>query len=347
MAESVIYENLEASLREIQLSYSQLGILVDENTKKYCLPRISKYLDNYTEIQIRSGEENKNIRTCMEIWEALTAYRFDRKSLLINLGGGVIGDMGGFCASTFKRGIDFINIPTTLLSQVDASVGGKLGIDFKGYKNHIGLFRDPNYVLIDPGFLKTLGERELKSGFAELIKHALIHDADQWQKLLEATNWKVLDFSALIPASVAIKEKIVGQDPEEGGLRKILNFGHTVGHAIETFFLEDKEKRLLHGEAIALGMICEAYLSKQLCGLTEQSLQTITNYLLVIFDHKSIDPTHFGYLIDLMKQDKKNQSNQMLMSLLIEPGRCDYNIEVQPTEIEQSLIYLNQLDTNV
>ena len=239
-------------------NYSQVAILVDENTKRDCLSKLPQ-IENALIIEIKSGEEYKNISTCSFIWEQLTINNFDRNALLINLGGGVIGDMGGFCATTYKRGLEFIHIPTTLLAMVDASVGGKLGIDFKGFKNQIGLFNNPKAVLISSEFLETLAESELKSGFAEVVKHALISDNSLWLKL-KNTPFTDLDWEDIIDTSVQIKNKIVLADPFEKGERKKLNFGHTFGHAIESYYLE-KRTPISHGEAVFMGMILETKIS--------------------------------------------------------------------------------------
>ena len=238
--------------------YSQVAILVDENTKRDCLSKLPQ-IESALIIEIKSGEQYKNISTCSFIWEQLTINNFDRNSLLINLGGGVIGDMGGFCAATYKRGLEFIHIPTTLLAMVDASVGGKLGIDFKGFKNQIGLFNNPKAVLISSVFLETLAESELKSGFAEVVKHALISDNSLWLKL-KNTPFTDLDWEDIIDTSIQIKNKIVLADPFEKGERKKLNFGHTFGHAIESYYLE-KRTPISHGKAVFMGMILEAEIS--------------------------------------------------------------------------------------
>ncbi|HEY8400693.1 MAG TPA: 3-dehydroquinate synthase family protein, partial [Cytophagaceae bacterium] len=242
--------------------YSSVCVIADENTEKHCFPLLLPALQKYHLITIPSGEENKTLSTCERIWKGMTDQQLDRKAVVINLGGGVIGDMGGFCASTYKRGIDFIQIPTTLLSQVDASVGGKLGVDFFSYKNHIGVFKEPAAVFINADFLKTLDPAELRSGFAEIIKHCLIADKTKWEEIsrksLAEQNWE-----DLIAHSVEIKSKVTTADPTEQGLRKILNFGHTIGHAIESYYLTIKDKKLLHGEAIAIGMVAESYIAEK------------------------------------------------------------------------------------
>ena len=229
--------------------YSKIFVLVDSNTKNHCLPILKKALNNValTSILIEAGEAHKNINTCQRIWNALIQQRADRNAVLLNLGGGVIGDMGGFCASTFKRGIDFIQIPTTLLAQVDASIGGKLGIDFALVKNSIGLFKNPKGVYLHPAFFNTLPKAELYSGFAEIIKHTLIADEHYWEQLLSFNNLEQNDWEPVIKQSLLVKKRIVEQDPLEKGIRKSLNFGHTIGHAVESLSWETTQP-LLHGE---------------------------------------------------------------------------------------------------
>ena len=294
-------------------NYSQVAILVDENTKRDCLSKLPQ-IENALIIEIKSGEEYKNISTCNFIWEQLTINNFDRNSLLINLGGGVIGDMGGFCAATYKRGLEFIHIPTTLLAMVDASVGGKLGIDFKGFKNQIGLFNNPKAVLISSEFLETLAESELKSGFAEVVKHALISDNSLWLKL-KNTPFTDLDWEDIIDTSVQIKNKIVLADPFEKGERKKLNFGHTFGHAIESYYLE-KRTPISHGEAVFMGMILETKISD----LSETDKNEIKNYVLSNFalPYTPKKSSLHKFLIN----DKKNQNGKINFTLLNGIGNC-------------------------
>ncbi len=310
-----------------------IAILVDENTKESCLPRLA--IQNPVIIEIQSGEENKNLKTCEKIWSTLTESQFTRKSLLINLGGGVIGDMGGFAASTYKRGIKFVNIPTTLLSQVDASIGGKLGIDFDHLKNHIGLFKYPDHVIVDPGFLRTLNPREFKSGFGEVVKHALIHDQTQWEKL-KASEFENQNWSELIPQSISIKNAVVSEDPTENGLRKILNYGHTIGHAIESHFLMTSDK-LLHGEAIAIGMIVEGHLSLQKGWLTDNEYLEINDFIITNFTLPERLPG-IEVIGDYLLQDKKNDSRGINFSLLNGIGKCEFDVSVSPEMIEKSLL---------
>jgi 3-dehydroquinate synthase len=268
----------------------------------------------------------------------MTDNELDRHSLVINLGGGVIGDMGGFCASTYKRGIDFIQIPTTLLSQVDASVGGKLGIDFQGLKNHIGVFQIPNIVLIDDVFLKTLPYSELRSGFAEIIKHCLIMDGKKWDEI-RRKDFEEQDFKDLIAHSVNIKQHVVEADPTEKGLRKILNFGHTLGHAIETYFLGKPKLHLLHGEAIAAGMICEAFLSFKRGMIDQKTLENIEEFIFSVYGKATITASDIEPIIALTAQDKKNKGKEVRFSLLEEAGKCGYDISVSKAEMKRALEY--------
>ncbi len=353
LPQHIFIENALAQLAALlhERKYSQIWILTDENTHRDCLPLLDTYLSlPYQEITILSGEVHKNLSTCGQIWHKLTEAETDRKAVLLNLGGGVIGDMGGFCAATYKRGIDFIQIPTTLLSQVDASVGGKLGIDFQGFKNHIGVFCEPQAVVIEPLFLQTLPKAELRSGFAEVIKHCLIADALQWQDLLQ--NWtpalwqdlavqqeNLQDWRRLILHSVHIKQQVVGQDPTEQGLRKILNFGHTVGHAIESYLLAKPHRKCLHGEAIAIGMICESEIAQQKGFISPQKRDEIKHYLQGIYPFVPIQEQEMKEMIQLARQDKKNEAGKIKASLLEDIGKANFNQQITEEEIKASLMY--------
>jgi 3-dehydroquinate synthase len=322
--------------------FSKLGVITDSNTVHACYPLIVESLPEHEYFSFAAGEGNKNLQTCSDIWQWLTDQGFDRKSLLINLGGGVTGDMGGFCASTYKRGIRFVNIPTSLLSQVDASVGGKLGIDFNGFKNHIGLFNEPEAVLISDTFLTTLPLPELRSGYAEVIKHGLIRNENYFESL-KVQGWENQNWSAIIEKSISIKKEVVSKDPTEEGLRKILNFGHTVGHAVESFYM-DSAHHLLHGEAIAVGMIAEAYLSKTILGLSPAELKTITDFLLTVFGKSPIPSEDWENIMTRCFQDKKNVGKVINCSLLRRIGACEYNIPVNSEAIIESLNFYNELN---
>lgn len=322
--------------------YSSVFVLVDENTVKHCYLKILSLLPQHEVIQIQSGEQNKTLQTCEQVWQCLTDANADRKALLINLGGGVIGDLGGFAAGCYKRGISFINIPTTLLAMVDASVGAKTGIDFNGFKNQIGLFNEPEQVLIDTSFLATLPERELVSGFAEVVKHYAIADKEAFDKLLkEERSIQSLDWQAVVEKNVAIKQRIVDADPLEQGVRKALNFGHTIGHAVESFFLQDENLRLLHGEAVAAGMICEAYISKQQGALSEDELSAIGKLVLRYFKLPYIAEQHFKEIIRLISNDKKNAAKQNRFTLLNGIGNFSIDNFVEEDVITESMNYYN------
>lgn len=322
-----------------QSDYSKVVVIADLQTRRHCYPLVKPLLPAHTLVAVPSGEAHKNLATCEQIWNTMTKAELDRHALVLNVGGGVIGDMGGFCAAVYKRGIDFVQIPTTLLSQVDASVGGKLGIDFQGFKNHLGVFNIPRIVLIDPTFLQTLPHQELRSGFAEIIKHCLIADAAKWEEIryrdLDEQNWP-----DLIAHSVEVKKKVVEQDPTEKGLRKILNFGHTLGHAVETHFLtKPKGKRLLHGEAIAVGMIMESYIAYRKKMIERQVLEQVEEFIFSIFGKVFIQSEDVETIINLTRQDKKNRGREIRFSLLNGVGSCAYDIPVSSAEMRQALAY--------
>lgn len=328
--------------------YSMLLVVVDENTERDCLPRLRAALEGQAlrSICISAGEQHKTLDTCAQIWGQMMQLGADRRALCINLGGGVIGDMGGFCAGTFKRGMDFVQVPTTLLAQVDASVGGKLGIDFLAVKNSIGIFCNPQAVFIDPAFLGTLPARELRSGLAEVIKHSLIADAGQWAAISGSTDWAATDWAALLLPSVGIKQRIVEADPHERGLRKALNFGHTIGHAIEGHALEG-ERPLLHGEAIAIGMVCEAYLSQRQAGLPEAALAEISRFLLGVYGHYDLAEADFDAYLALMANDKKNEGGRINFSLLPSIGAVRVDEVCSPEDIVASLRYYQGLGAGI
>ena len=289
---------------------SKVVVLVDSNTKKYCIDHFTSNLHKgfkIETIEINAGEIHKNIATCIKVWNKLTELNIDRKSLLINLGGGMVTDLGGFVASTYKRGIPFVNIPTTLLSMVDASVGSKTGVDLRTLKNLIGLFSNPEMVVIDTTFLKTMPEREFKSGLAEIIKYGLTYDASVWKQLKEKGQSLEDQLDILIYRSIEIKNEIVLKDLKESNLRKVLNFGHTFGHAVESLFLDHNEKEALtHGEAIGIGMIVEAYASHKLFEFPKDELISLKQLIINLYGKTEIHSKDYQTIFDLMKHDKKN-----------------------------------------
>lgn len=326
--------------------YSSLFILADENSMNYCLPelvtRVPKLLEAEV-IEVESGETGKNIETCTQVWMALSELGADRNSLLINLGGGVITDMGGFVASAFKRGIAFVNIPTTLLSQVDASLGGKTGVDLGVLKNEIGFFADAQEVLIYSGFLKTLVPRQYTSGIAEILKHGLIADRDYWNRCTDADLQEIDVIEKFIRESVRIKAEIVARDPKESGERKKLNFGHTIGHAIESLYLERGESSLLHGEAVAIGMICESYISCRVNGLSEDCLNEIKENILWYFSFQQLNAMDDHRILELIRHDKKNRNGEIRMVLLSNIGQSVTDKKVTVDLILESLNFYRSL----
>lgn len=320
-------------------SYSKIFILVDENTNENCLPYLLSNLATDIEIEIieiEVGEESKNIYTCLDLWHTLIELGGDRKSIMLNLGGGVITDLGGFVSCTFKRGIDFINIPTTLLSMVDASIGGKNGVDLGNLKNQIGIIKEPTSVLILTKFLETLPANEMRSGLAEMLKHGLIYDKKYWDKLKNLNNLNTDDLNVLIKESIEIKNKIVSEDLTENGIRKALNFGHTLGHAIESYFLESEDKKsLLHGEAIAIGMILESFLSLKLNLISKEEFAEIKYIITDVFEKVDFTQQDIKNIIDLLIFDKKNEFGKVQFALLNKIGEIKIN-----QTVDNSLILL-------
>ena len=324
----------------VEKKYSKIFIIVDENTNEFCLPTILPIIETEAAIEIielEAGEENKIIETCVQVWNILIELGADRKSLVINLGGGVISDMGAFIASTYKRGIAFINIPTTLLAMVDASVGGKNGVDLGGLKNQIGTITNPEMVIINSDFLKTLPQNQMRSGLAEMLKHGLIADKTEWEKFKNLSDIDFADFDEYIRKSILIKNNIVTQDPTENGIRKALNFGHTIGHAIETYFLENENKKtLLHGEAIAAGMVMESYISLQKKLISTTEYTEIKKQIKNIFSTVEIATNEVDDIMNLLIHDKKNEYGKVQFALLNGLGNIMINQEAENEIIKQS-----------
>ena len=317
------YSQLNAYLKAHR--FSKIFIIVDSHTNDYCLPKFMAEMETDVTIEIieiEAGEQHKTIDTCVGVWNAMSDLGGDRKSLVINLGGGVVTDLGGFVACTFKRGIKYINVPTSLLAMVDASVGGKTGVDLGNLKNQIGVINSGEMVLVDTSFLRSLPKSHLLSGIAEMLKHGLIYDRTYWNKVADLSLNNLDDLDQLIYESVLIKHHIVEQDPFENGMRKHLNFGHTLGHAIESYFLSHPDKEdLLHGEAIAVGMILESYLSAELLGFPKSDLDQISKVISNIYKPVTIDTADYDPIIDLMKYDKKNEHGNINFVLLEAIGK--------------------------
>jgi len=291
-------------------------------------------------VVIPAGENNKKIESVAKIWEFLSENGGDRKSLLINIGGGMLTDLAGFAATTFKRGIDFLNVPTTLLSQVDASVGGKTGINFSGFKNEIGTFKEPVAVIINTDFLKTIDKENFISGFAEMIKHGLIYSPEHLEEL-ENFDLENIDYDLLqeiIRHSVNVKEYFVANDPTENNIRKALNFGHTIGHAFESYAMK-QNRPIQHGHAVAYGMIAELFLSVKKCNFPLSDLQNLTNWLIKLYGKFEISENDFDSLFELMTHDKKNESGRINFTLLSEIGKIEINQNCERELIYESLIH--------
>ena len=335
------YQELLGSLNKKQ--YSQVFLLVDEHTEMYCLPVFKKNVPDISitkVFKVKSGETSKSFDTCVHLWTQLADNDADRYTLLINLGGGMITDLGGFVASTYKRGIDFMNIPTSLLAMVDASIGGKTGVNLNKLKNQIGTIQPAERVLFDINHLNTLPQKEVRSGFAEVLKHGLIADQKYWQ---EINNYQHIleDPESMIKQSVRIKSQIVEQDPTEKGIRKHLNFGHTLGHAIESYFHKYSDTPLLHGEAIAHGMILESYLSHKVVGLDQKCLTEIVRTIHQHFSIKKFSIEEQEEIINLLRFDKKNRNGQVLFVLLKNIGLAAEDIIVSEDDIKRSFDFIN------
>ncbi len=299
--------------------FSKIFILVDENTHEYCLPVLLGNMETdlgFEILEIEAGEEMKNIQTANQLWEILTEMQADRKALVINLGGGVITDMGGFVASTYKRGIKFINIPTTLLSMCDASIGGKTGIDLMHYKNMVGTFAFPEQIFIYPKFLETLPFKELRSGFAEMLKHGLIADKTHWDQLIQIHKLEVETVVPHIQISMNIKQDVVEKDFHESNIRKTLNFGHTIGHAVESLCLQ-QENPILHGEAVAMGMIAEAHLAYLENLISEEDAKMIIENIQRYYPYLDISDFKDEDITALLLNDKKNADSKINFLFLL------------------------------
>lgn len=331
---------------------SSVFVLTDTNTRRECLPLLNDcgFLEEAVILEMKPGEEHKDIYTCTGLWRDLAENGADRRSLLINIGGGVVTDLGGFVAATFKRGLRFIHIPTSLMAMVDAAAGGKTGVDLDGLKNQVGVFSFPAMTLIHTHFLDTLGARHIRSGFSEVIKHGLIADNRLWEICLEHNGLlenKEEDGIAfrekVIRRSVEIKHHITSSDPRERGPRKVLNFGHTIGHALETWAM-DNGPQLLHGEAVAIGMLAEAWLSEKLCGLESNTVRKLTNLIQKIYSIPKITEEDIPWLTEIMVHDKKNVEGELRFTLLDNPGHAIHDQIVSAQDVHQALLWIKSLE---
>ncbi|MHB8262060.1 MAG: 3-dehydroquinate synthase [Bacteroidia bacterium] len=322
-----------------------LFMLCDTNTQKHCLPILLKeikVLKNAKVYTIPSGEKHKSLETVTNCWNFLLKHKADRNALLICVGGGVVCDVGGFVASTYKRGISFINIPTTLLAMADASVGGKNGIDFNGYKNMVGTITQPKGVFIYEGFLQTISEREIKNGFAEIIKAALVGDATLWKKLISLDKLPTTKFSSFIYDAVLVKNNIVLKDPKEATIRQTLNFGHTVGHAMEAYYVNNKN-HLLHGEAIVMGMCVELCLGKILNLTSAKVVNEVVLFLKKHYTLQAFSEKEVKSFLILMQQDKKNNNSKFRFALIEKVAKPIINISASMQDVKNAFVLYNNL----
>ena len=342
----IISKQLQTDLAEAiaECEHDRIFVLVDETTNKLCWSLVKDYLclkDAQT-IIIGATDRRKNLDTLVHVWESLQQGKATRHSLLINLGGGMVTDLGGFAASTYKRGINFINIPTTLLAMVDASVGGKTGFNFGGLKNEIGVFNDAEFVLLDTNWLQTLDEENIRSGYAEMLKHGLIADDTMWAELINFNiaqpNLHQLAF--MLDKSVRIKERIVAEDPHEKGIRKALNLGHTFGHAFESWAM--KRQPILHGYAVAFGLIAELYLATTQTDFPTERMRQTVNFIRAYYGSLPITCNDYPELIELMHHDKKNRGNEINVTLLGGIGDIRIDQTITEEDIKEALDFFRE-----
>ena len=343
----VISGNLERDLVSAisECEHDRIFVLTDETTQQLCWPKIKNFkaLKDCTPIIIKATDTHKNLDTLAEVWQALSNGGATRHSLMINLGGGMVTDLGGFAASTFKRGIDFIYIPTTLLAMVDASVGGKTGINFGGLKNEIGVFSDSRFVIINTQFLDTLDHDNICSGYAEMLKHGLISDERTWAELVtfDLENPDLSQLQRMVADSIKVKERIVETDPHEHGIRKALNLGHTMGHAFESFAMR-RGTPILHGYAVAYGLISELYMSARKTAFPTDRMHQTVRFIRENYGTLNITCDDYPTLIELMHHDKKNTSGIINFTLLGNVGDIRINQTANEEEIKEALDFFRE-----
>ena len=342
----IISKQLQTDLAKAiaECEHDRIFVLVDETTNKLCWSLVKDYLclkDAQT-IIIGATDRRKNLDTLVHVWESLQQGKATRHSLLINLGGGMVTDLGGFAASTYKRGINFINIPTTLLAMVDASVGGKTGINFGGLKNEIGVFNDAEFVLLDTNWLQTLDEENIRSGYAEMLKHGLIADDTMWAELINfnLAQPNLRQLASMLNKSVRIKERIVTEDPHEKGIRKALNLGHTFGHAFESWAM--KRQPVLHGYAVAFGLIAELYLATTQTDFPTERMRQTVNFIRAYYGSLPITCNDYPELIELMHHDKKNRGNEINVTLLGGIGDIRIDQTITENDIKEALDFFRE-----
>ena len=342
----IISKHLKTELAKAiaECEHDRIFVLVDETTNKLCWSLVKDYLclkDAQT-IVIGATDRRKNLDTLIHVWESLQQGKATRHSLLINLGGGMVTDLGGFAASTYKRGINFINVPTTLLAMVDASVGGKTGINFGGLKNEIGIFNDAEFVLLDTNWLRTLDEENIRSGYAEMLKHGLIADDTMWAELINfnLAQPNLRQLASMLNKSVRIKERIVTEDPHEKGIRKALNLGHTFGHAFESWAM--KRQPVLHGYAVAFGLIAELYLATTRTDFPTERMRQTVNFIRAYYGSLPITCNDYSELIELMRHDKKNRGNEINVTLLGGIGDIRIDQTITEEDIKEALDFFRE-----
>ena len=342
----IISRHLKTELAKAiaECEHDRIFVLVDETTNKLCWSLVKDYLclkDAQT-IVIGATDRRKNLDTLIHVWESLQQGKATRHSLLINLGGGMVTDLGGFAASTYKRGINFINVPTTLLAMVDASVGGKTGINFGGLKNEIGVFNDAEFVLLDTNWLRTLDEENIRSGYAEMLKHGLIADDTMWAELINfnLAQPNLRQLASMLDKSVRIKERIVTEDPHEKGIRKALNLGHTFGHAFESWAM--KRQPVLHGYAVAFGLIAELYLATTQTDFPTERMRQTVNFIRAYYGSLPITCNDYPELIELMHHDKKNRGNEINVTLLGGIGDIRIDQTITEEDIKEALDFFRE-----
>jgi 3-dehydroquinate synthase len=325
------------------LLYSEVYLLVDENTRKHCLSLVLDKLPDRLDVEVLevpAGEQSKRLEVAADLWRKLNEKGASRHAILVNVGGGMITDLGGFVASTYKRGIDFIHIPTSLLGMVDAAIGGKTGIDLDAAKNVVGTYKHPNFTLIYPPFLNTLPAREKIAGFAEVLKHGILTGEEELLQLLAL--WKAQDYEPMILAAARIKWRIVEEDFEEEGMRKILNFGHTLGHAVESYFLHRGEP-ILHGEAVAAGMLMESWLSMQFAGLSRNDYAQVEGIIRNEFPDLIWPAADHALILNWLRYDKKNVADVQQFALLEGMGHCTFGHEISLEQSAAALAHYRKL----
>lgn len=342
----IISENLASALAKAidDCQPDRLMVLTDETTQQLCWPVVKDFdcLRQAQQIVIKAGDDHKTLESLAHVWQEMQRHGASRHSLLVCLGGGMVTDLGGFAASTFKRGLHLINIPTTLLAMVDASVGGKTGINFGGLKNEVGVFRNASAVILDTTFLQTLDRENILSGYAEMLKHGLINNQEMLDELIafDVEQPDLKQLGRMVADSVKVKQRIVLEDPTEKGLRKALNLGHTVGHAFESLAL--RRQPVLHGYAVAWGVVCELYLSFMKCGFPQKLLRQVSNFILEHYGRMNITCDDYPTLLELMTHDKKNVAGQINFTLLGSVGELKLNQTATKAEIEEALDFYRE-----